>query len=84
MPYKALTYVFVGGVKYAPGDSINKSEFGDHTEEQIEELVKGGAISEDMDAPLHPDHQVADELQAPEGSDRHVVASDDGNGGDGA
>jgi hypothetical protein len=84
MPYKALTYLMVGDTRYSPGDSIKKSDLSDagQTSENIKELLDGGAISENMDAEIHPDHKFEQELLAPEGTDNHVIASDAGNGGD--
>lgn len=59
------------GLRFSPGDTISMSEFEKaakaaeknfpdlktHTaEQQIKELTKWGSLSDDLDAPLHPDH----------------------------
>jgi hypothetical protein len=86
MPYKALTYLNLPGdpeVRKSPGDKITDKELKDagQDSEQIAALMKSGAISDDMDADVHPDHQ-APEAAAPEGSDRHVGANDAGGAKD--
>lgn len=59
--YKALTFVNLPGTdkRVAPGGTITAADFeaAKQTEEDIQSLIDGGAISEDMDAELHPDHQ---------------------------
>jgi hypothetical protein len=57
---KALTYLVIkeGGDPIPPGTAISKSELleAGQTEDDIQALLDGGALSEDDDAPLHPDH----------------------------
>lgn len=47
-----------------PGDKITKAEWEacdpPQTEEDIQRLIDDGAISEDMDAEIHPDHLPVD------------------------
>lgn len=62
--YKALTHLnlpFIE-VRKAPGATITKQELKDakQTDEDIQELLKYGSISEDMEAPLHPSAIIPD------------------------
>jgi hypothetical protein len=82
MPYKALTYIMLGEEKISPGDEISDEQLADagQNEEHIAQLIEGGALSEDMDAPVHPDHQVvipeSEEVEA-----ENVIRSGDGGSG---
>jgi hypothetical protein len=87
MPYKALTYLNLPGdpeVRKSPGDKITDKEFKDAGQdaEQIAALIESGAISDDMKADLHPDYTAPEDITAPEGSDEHVVAGDEGGASD--
>jgi hypothetical protein len=64
--YKALTAInlpFVGKT-FQPGEMVSRADFDDNAEhelaqsadEEIAALISAGALSEDADAPLHPDH----------------------------
>lgn len=79
--YKALTYVNLSddNVK-EPGDIVTGKELEEagQTEEDIANLVEAGAISSDMDAPLHEDHLGA-EIAANEEADVNVAADDEGS-----
>jgi hypothetical protein len=81
--YKALTFINlpVLDIKKAPGDIISTEEFtqGGQTEENIKSLIESGALSTDMDAPLHPDNQPVP-IPIVETSDFNVNASDEGKG----
>ena len=60
--HKALTYLNLPPAnRKAPGESISPEEWAAtdplQTEEDIQALIEGGSISEDMDAELHPDHR---------------------------
>lgn len=70
MPYKALTVIALPvlnedglatgeTVRYEPGAVISDEEWNSsgQTEEDAATLVESGAMSEDMDAELHPDHR---------------------------
>jgi hypothetical protein len=70
MPYKALTVIALpvlneDGVstgestRYEPGAVISDEELAaaGQTEEDVTALVESGALSDDMDAELHPDHR---------------------------
>ena len=77
MPYKALTFVELGGTKFPPGAKINKSDLagaGEQTDESIKALIKDGVISEDMDAPVNEAHV------APEPVPGVITTSDEGSG----
>lgn len=81
MPYKCLTFVMVNGEKKSPGDVITKAELkdGGQTDEDIEALVKGGSLSEDQDAELHPDHLTQEQIDNPD-ADRTIHVGDGGEG----
>lgn len=82
MEYKALTYInlpFINVVKN-PGDTITDKEFEDaqQTEDNINTLIKGGALSKDKSASIHPDHApVVVRTSATEGA-VNVVSGDVG------
>lgn len=59
MEYKCLTYVMLNGVKKNPGDVITEEDLANagQTDDDIGRLVVSRAISSDLDADLHPDHQ---------------------------
>jgi hypothetical protein len=46
-------------IRKEPGDKITKAEWdaAGQTDEDIQNMVNAGSISEDMDAELHPDHR---------------------------
>lgn len=77
MAYKALTYVVLGDVRKAPGDSITDKELKDagQEDEEIRNLISSGAIG-DKDADIHKDH-VTEDVESSEGN---VNASDAGGG----
>lgn len=85
MPYKALTFIMLGEEKISPGDEISDAQLEEagQTEEHIAELVESGALSTDMDADVHPDHQLpipeSDEVAA-EGESRQLRSGDGGDG----
>lgn len=62
--YKSLTYVNlpVVDVMKSPGDEITDEELeaAGQDEEAVQSLLDSGAISTDMEAPLHPDHLPVD------------------------
>lgn len=82
MAYKALTHILLPGteVRKAPGETITKQEMKDagQTDENIQQLLESGTISEDMSVDVHPDHAPV-EIEAAPGS-QNVVASDEGSG----
>jgi hypothetical protein len=73
---KALTYIVLGDKRYEPGDSITRTDLKNagQTEEQIRELVDGGALGEESDE-LHPDHMPIEVPQM-------ITANDGGSGGE--
>jgi hypothetical protein len=72
---KALTFIVLGEERFAPGDSITKTQLKDagQTDEQVQQLIADGALGEDSDE-LHPDHQP---VETPEGT---ITATDGGSG----
>jgi hypothetical protein len=63
--HKALTYVNLPPAnRKSPGDTITQEEWDAtnplQTEEDIQSLIDQGAISEDMNAEIHPDHLPVD------------------------
>lgn len=79
--YKALTFIELGGKKFAPGDKINKSDIsgaGEQSDESIAALLKDKVISEDMDAPVNEAHI------APEPDPNVITAGDEGSGTSGS
>lgn len=57
--YKALTYIVLNNQKYAPGTKFTQKELlaAGQSKSNIEQLIKDKALSKDMEAPLHKDHQ---------------------------
>lgn len=66
--YKALTVINLPyhndgkGLRKEPGEKITKAEMNDaqQTDDDIKALIDSGAISEDMDADIHPAHLPVD------------------------
>ena len=81
--YKALTFINLPllDIKKFPGDTITDEEFdqGGQTPSQIQDLITAGALSEDPDAPLHPDHQPVPIPSAPPDS-VPISTEDEGKG----
>lgn len=59
--YKVLSILNLPltGVRKQPGDTVTSQELeeNEQTDEDVELLIGGGALSDDMDAELHPDHR---------------------------
>jgi hypothetical protein len=81
--YKALTFINLPllDIKKAPGDTISTEELtnGGQTPDDIASLVSAGALSEDPDAPVHPDH-VPVPVPTSATADVNVSADDEGKG----
>jgi hypothetical protein len=81
--YKALTFINLPllDIKKAPGDMITEEELsqGGQTPDDIASLVAGGSLSEDPDAPVHPDH-VPVPVPTSATADVNVSADDEGKG----
>jgi hypothetical protein len=81
--YKALTYVNLPpDNRKAPGDTITKKELEDsgQDEVQIKQLLKSGAISENMDAEIDKAHQPIKVEGVP--GHVNVIAEETGGGED--
>ena len=77
MPYKALTFVEIGGRRFSPGDEISDSDLEEG--EDIQALINGGAVSEDMDASVHEAHLTPEEEVVSE-AENILKANDEGSG----
>lgn len=75
---KALTYlVLPPDNRKAPGDTVTKKELedADQTQEDIDKLIKSGAIGDGPDTPLHKDHRPI-EIKTNTTSEINVVESE--------
>lgn len=80
--YKALTFLMVGEEKKSPGDPISEADLkaAGQTPENIKQLVADGALGSPDDE-INEAHAPV-EISVPSGSDNHVVAGEEGKGGD--
>lgn len=81
--YKALTYLNLPpDNRKSPGDKITKAELAEAGQDEgnIKELIKGGSISEDMNAPLDKSHDPVRVTVASSETTVHVVTGDTGEG----
>ena len=78
--YKALTFLMVGDEKKSPGDSVSLAELeaAGQTPENVKQLLESGALG-GQDDEIDPAHQPV-EVEAPAGSENHVIAGDAGKG----
>lgn len=79
--YKALTYVMIDEDKKAPGDPITQAEIDDAGQsENVQELITTGAIGSPDDEINEAHAEVS--VDAPAGSDHHVIATEEGRSND--
>ena len=78
--YKALTFLMVGETRKSPGDAVSEEELEavGQTKESIQELIDGGALSEDMDAPVNEAHAIPESAEV---EAEGVIRSGDGGSG---
>jgi hypothetical protein len=87
MAYKALTYINIPpNNRKIPGDTITKKELQEsdppQTDDDIKKLIDGGAMSEDMDAPINKAHAPIEIRPSANPISIDVVTGDVGGGED--